>query len=64
MIRRQDMKRYEGKIVKINLKNNYFFMGEVARLEHDYMVFIDRKVGEMIISLGDIKQIIPEVNGK
>ena len=49
----------EKSIIKINLKNGFFYSGQIKEVGDTSLVFLDKFNNEMIINLDSISYILP-----
>ena len=54
----EDLQEFEGKHLKIVLKTNFIYKGEIVSLGTDHLKFSDQRTGLMLISYEDISIVL------
>jgi len=57
----ENIKKFLGKTVFIRLKSDIYYNGQISSIEDDssLILFIDKKLGEILINILEIKTIEP-----
>lgn len=61
-MKQEDLRKYLGKKIKINLKNGFFYAGEIKELREDSFLFIDKFQSSMDIAYSELA-LVQEFNG-
>jgi len=57
-MRRDDIKKYEGKKVSIVLKNSYRYTGKIIEVREDCIMFLDKFENNLMIDFDDISVLL------